>query len=78
MIEKICLLDILIFLHFFLFFQKKTHFVKKKITLLHNRFHSKILLKDYVFFAIFHRPGLTAVDWTFSKRRRKDTNIRKS
>ena len=36
------------FLYFLGFFEKKISF-SEKITLLHNRFHSKILLKDQVF-----------------------------
>ena len=43
------------FFYFFCIFKKKFSF-SEKITVLHKEFHSQILLKDYVFLTIFHRP----------------------
>ena len=51
----------LFFLYFLRHFEeKKPHFVKK-ITLLYNRFHSQILLNDYVFWQFSIDPGYVGV-----------------
>ena len=55
MIEKNCLLDILIFLHLFLFFQKKITAGQKIIAKFHD-FQSQILLNDFDFWQFSTPP----------------------